>query len=125
MTLQDRLEQLQSLAKAEVDGDASAHHKLLQGIRELQQAAETPIETTSRLNFQVCDEVEAIVGCIADSFQMLQIICLRIAVERELLHAMVCRDGPLITADELHASTGTDPLLIGKSAVFRVQGFMS
>lgn len=54
MNIEDRIESLRLLAKAEAEGDRSVHHALLRGIRELQQAVETPIETTSRLNFQVC-----------------------------------------------------------------------
>lgn len=53
MTASERIERIQQLVKAEGDGDESAHHALLREIRELQQVVETPIETTSRINFQV------------------------------------------------------------------------
>ena len=50
----DQLRQLEELATADAAGNARAHGELLRGISFLQLAAETPIETTARLNFQVC-----------------------------------------------------------------------
>lgn len=47
------LRRLEKLAAADAAGDAKAHGDLLKGIGTLQLAAETPLETTSRLNFQV------------------------------------------------------------------------
>ena len=55
MSVQEQLERLQQLAAQDAGGDATAHNALLKGIRELQLTVETPIETTSRLNFQVQD----------------------------------------------------------------------
>lgn len=49
----EELPKLQKLAGADAAGDAKAHDELLKSIRALQLAAETPLETTSRLNFQV------------------------------------------------------------------------
>ncbi|KAK5105851.1 hypothetical protein LTR62_001963 [Meristemomyces frigidus] len=95
MTVKQRIEMLRKLAEADAAGDGSAHHALLREIRSLQQTVETPIETTSRLNFQI-----------------LQNICLRIAIEKRLLQTIVCRHGEPITAGELEAATETDRLLI-------------
>jgi len=53
MTSKQRIETLRELAEADAAGDGSAHNALLREIRSLQQTVETPIETTSRLNFQV------------------------------------------------------------------------
>ena len=50
----DKLRELEKLATADAAGNAKAHGELLKGISNLLLAAETPIETTSRLNFQVC-----------------------------------------------------------------------
>ena len=50
----DELRRLEQLAAEDAAGNAKAHSELLKGIRTLQLAAETPLETTSRLNFQVC-----------------------------------------------------------------------
>ena len=50
----DELAKAQKLAAADAAGDEKAHGELLKGIRTLLLAAETPLETTSRLNFQVC-----------------------------------------------------------------------
>lgn len=49
----DELAKVQKLSAADAAGDEKAHGELLKGIRKLQLAAETPLETTSRLNFQV------------------------------------------------------------------------
>ena len=49
----DELRRLEKLAAKDAAGDARAHGELLKGIGTLQLAAETPLETTSRLNFQV------------------------------------------------------------------------
>ena len=49
----DELAKVQKLAAADAAGDGKAHGELLKGIRTLLLAAETPLETTSRLNFQV------------------------------------------------------------------------
>ena len=49
----DKLLHLEKLAVADTEGNPKAHGELLKGIGELFLAAETPIETTSRLNFQV------------------------------------------------------------------------
>ncbi|KAK0301696.1 hypothetical protein LTR82_018161 [Friedmanniomyces endolithicus] len=95
MTNKQRIETLRELTEADAAGDGSAHHALLREIRSLQHTVETPIETTSRLNFQI-----------------VQNICLRIAIEKGLLQTIVCRDGEAITAGELEAATETDRLLI-------------
>ncbi len=47
------LEQVRALAARDAAGDVTAHGPLLEAIRRLQLAAETPLETTSRINFQV------------------------------------------------------------------------
>ena len=52
-TILDQIRKLEKLAAADIAGDARAHVELLKGIHNLQLVAETPIETTSRLNFQV------------------------------------------------------------------------
>ena len=53
MTIFDEIKNVQGLAEAEAAGDPNAHSQLLAAIRKLQLAAEKPIDTTSRLNFQV------------------------------------------------------------------------
>ncbi|KAK0302549.1 hypothetical protein LTR01_008685 [Friedmanniomyces endolithicus] len=95
MTIKQRIETLRELAEADAAGDGSAHHALLREIRSLQHTVETPIETTSRLNFQI-----------------VQNICLRIAIEKGFLQTIAYRDGEAITAGELEAATETDRLLI-------------
>jgi hypothetical protein len=55
MSVSEALAQVQKLAAAEEAGDKDAHASLLKAIRELQLAAETPLETTSRFNFQVSE----------------------------------------------------------------------
>ncbi|KAI4198040.1 MAG: hypothetical protein LQ350_005551 [Teloschistes chrysophthalmus] len=94
----NELEKLEKLAAADAGGDAKAHGELLKGISRLLIVAETPLETTSRLNFQP-----------------LQNICIRIAIENRWLHTIASRDGESITAAEVSAATRTDELLIGES----------
>lgn len=53
MTIFDEIKHVQRLAEAEAAGDPNAHNQLLAAIRKLQLAAEKPIDTTSRVNFQV------------------------------------------------------------------------
>lgn len=53
MSVSEALAQVQKLVAAEEAGDKDAHANLLKAIRDLQLAAETPLETTSRFNFQV------------------------------------------------------------------------
>ena len=45
----------------------------------------------------------------------MQNICIRIAIEKRLLHAIAARDGKPITAAEMSKETGTDELLISES----------
>ena len=52
MSVSEAIAKVQRLALEE-SGNKDAHADLLKAIRELQLAAETPLETTSRLNFQV------------------------------------------------------------------------
>lgn len=54
MAILEELAKVQELVAAEVAGDKESHTKLLKAIHSLMLAAETPLETTSRLNFQVC-----------------------------------------------------------------------
>lgn len=49
----DKLRKLEELAAADAAGSPKAHSELLKGIGDLLLATETPIETTSRLDFQV------------------------------------------------------------------------
>lgn len=57
MSFSEVLAKIQILAAQEAAGNKDSHADLLRAIRELQLAAETPLETTSRLNFQVCYEI--------------------------------------------------------------------
>ncbi|GFG19126.1 O-methyltransferase, putative [Aspergillus udagawae] len=95
MTIFDEIKHVQRLAEAEAAGDPNAHGELLAAIRKLQLAAEKPIDTTSRVNFQV-----------------MQNICVRVAIERKLLHAIAERNGEPISSAELSRVTDTDELLV-------------
>lgn len=57
MTIFDEIANVQRLAEAEAAGDRNAHGQLLAAIRKLQLTAEKPVETTSRVNFQVRSQV--------------------------------------------------------------------
>lgn len=45
---------------------------------------------------------------------MLQNICLRVAVEKQLLHALVAHDEESVSAGQLAFATGTDLLLVSE-----------
>ncbi|KAJ6008469.1 hypothetical protein N7540_012445 [Penicillium herquei] len=94
MSVSEAISKVQRLA-AEESGNKNAHADLLRAIRELQLAAETPLETTSRMNFQIT-----------------QNIAIRIAVEHQFLHVLVAHDGKAVSATELAEETGSDLLLI-------------
>lgn len=50
--LETAIKQVNRLVEAEAKGDRSSHHELLKAIGNLRRVVETPLETTSRLNFQ-------------------------------------------------------------------------
>ncbi|KAL8951243.1 MAG: hypothetical protein Q9222_002771 [Ikaeria aurantiellina] len=91
----ERLRKLETLAAADAAGEPKAHGELLKGISDLLLKAETPIETTSRLNFQ-----------------SLQNICVRIAVEKDWLHTIAAKHGKPVTAGQLSDETGLDEIFV-------------
>ncbi|KAK6392572.1 hypothetical protein LTR65_003703 [Meristemomyces frigidus] len=93
--LTDDLVRLQQAAEADARGDPVAHVQLLQEIHRLQLAAETPAERTMRMRFQI-----------------LQNLCVRIAIEVNVLQAIAAANGRPVTAAELAQTTGADELLI-------------
>ncbi|KAJ5093722.1 hypothetical protein N7456_009583 [Penicillium angulare] len=95
MSVSKALAKVQRLAVEESSGNKDAHAELLKAIHELQLAAETPLETTSRLNFQI-----------------MQNISIRVAIEHQFLHVLVAQDGNPVSATELAKETGSDLLLI-------------
>ncbi|KAJ5759510.1 S-adenosyl-L-methionine-dependent methyltransferase [Penicillium odoratum] len=94
MSVSDALSKVQKLVSEESAGNNNTHAALLKAIRELQLAVETPLETTSRLNFQI-----------------LQNISIRVAIEHKFLHVLVTH-GKSISAAELAQETGSNLLLI-------------
>ncbi|KAJ5720455.1 O-methyltransferase [Penicillium malachiteum] len=94
MSVSEAIAKVQRLA-AEESGNKDSHADLLRAIRELQLAAETPLETTSRMNFQIT-----------------QNIAIRVAIEHQFLHVLVAHDGKAVSATELAEETGSDLLLI-------------
>ncbi|KAF7586328.1 hypothetical protein BBP40_009056 [Aspergillus hancockii] len=95
MTFSKELAAVQRFAAAEASGDVNAHGGLLKAIRALQLAVETPVETTSRLNFQI-----------------MQNISMRVAVEKQFLHLVAAQHGKPITATQMATQTGENLLLI-------------
>lgn len=93
MSLSEKLAQVQKLVAAEEAGDKDAHANLLREIRELQLAAETPLETTSRLNFQI-----------------VQNIAIRVAIENRFLH-IIAENNESISASKIAKETSSDLLL--------------
>ncbi|KAJ5645199.1 hypothetical protein N7507_011210 [Penicillium longicatenatum] len=95
MSVSEALAKVQNLISEEASGNKDAHADLLKAIRELQLAVETPLETTSRVNFQ-----------------MLQNIAIRVAIEHRFLHILVTHDNH-VSSTEIAQETGVDLLLIG------------
>ncbi|KAL8707413.1 MAG: hypothetical protein Q9220_007558 [cf. Caloplaca sp. 1 TL-2023] len=96
-TIPDKLRRLEKLAAADAARDPKAHGELLKGIDDLLLAAETPIETTSRLNFQP-----------------LQNICIRVAIEKGWLHIIASNDGGSVTAKQLSQKTAVDEIFVAR-----------
>ncbi|KAJ5716130.1 hypothetical protein N7493_008041 [Penicillium malachiteum] len=94
MPLSEAVAKVQRLAAVESE-NKDFHADLLRAIRELQLAAETPLETTSRMNFQIT-----------------QNIAIRVAIENQFLHVLVAHEGKAVSATELTEETGSDLLLI-------------
>ena len=65
-SVHDQLRKLEGLASADAEGTPTAHGDFIKGIGDLLLAVETPIETTSRLNFQVC-EIQQSLQLLCDS----------------------------------------------------------
>ncbi|OJJ45913.1 hypothetical protein ASPZODRAFT_98922 [Penicilliopsis zonata CBS 506.65] len=97
MEIQNCLAKVQELATADASPNASpdTHRNLLQAIRALQLAAETPNETTSRLDFQIVHN-----------------IAIRVAVEKRFLHEIVA-EGP-VSASRLAEKTDSDELFVAR-----------
>ena len=53
MDLSDAIRDVQNKAKADTAGNGEAHVQLLEAIRQLNLAAETPAETLMRMRFEV------------------------------------------------------------------------
>jgi hypothetical protein len=116
MTLSEALSKVQTLAAQEAAGNKDSHADLLRAIRDLQLAAETPLETTSRLNFQVNWTMAALTLNLLTSdtlvTQITQNISIRVAVEYGYLNVIAAKDGQPISATEISKETKSDILLI-------------
>lgn len=91
-TIQQKLQEIQDLVNS---NDGFPHAQLLRAIDELRLKVETPVETTSRLNFQ-----------------MLQNICIRIALEHNVYSTLSSRQREPVTAAELAKQCNIDELLL-------------
>jgi len=85
---------VQDAAEREANGDASAHHELVNAVQRLQKAITTPVEKMIRLRFQ----------CIMN-------VCIRVCQEWGILQALAARKAPM-TAAELSQETSVDELMI-------------
>ncbi|KAF7718265.1 Uncharacterized protein PECH_002080 [Penicillium ucsense] len=95
MTLSEALAKVQTLVAQDASGNKDSHATLLQAIRELQLEAETPLETTSRLNFQI-----------------MQNISIRVAIENGYLDMIAAKSGQAVSATEIAEQTNSDLLLV-------------
>ncbi|KAK5120792.1 hypothetical protein LTR85_005858 [Meristemomyces frigidus] len=95
MTVVEALDRVRQAAEADARRDPVAHVQLLQEIHRLQLEAETPAEKTMRMRFQI-----------------LQNLCVRIAIEYNVLQAIAAASGRPVTAAELSTKMGVDELLI-------------
>ncbi|KAK1143713.1 hypothetical protein N8T08_006113 [Aspergillus melleus] len=111
MTIFDDIANIKKLAEAEAAGDVNAHGQLLAAIRKLQLTAEKPVETTSRVNFQACFQSAPQFLNIRLTRQIMQNICVRVAVENKFLQAIAENDSP-ITSAEIARGTNTEELLV-------------
>lgn len=94
-TISMALERVRFAAEAHASGDPAASGELLKEIHNLRMAAETPEEKTSRLRWE-----------------LMQPICIRVAIEYGMLQAVADHKGADVSAAELASETGADELLI-------------
>lgn len=117
MAVLNSLIRVQKAAEAQARGDPAAHGQLLQEIHNLQLEAETPAETTMRMRFQVRESLDRtrVAMALTRGFTLLQILqnlCVRIAIEYKVLQAIAAGNGSPVTAAELAQTTQTDELMI-------------
>ena len=112
MAIFDDIANVKKQAEAEAAGDVNAHGQLLAAIRKLQLTAEKPVETTSRVNFQACFQAAPQFLNIRLTRQIMQNICVRVAVEKKFLQVIAENDSP-ITSAEIARGTNTEELLVG------------
>ena len=115
MDLSKLIEDVKEKAGADTTKNGEAHVQLLESIRKLNLAAETPAETLMRMRFEVKTPCRAAVHCAPwlMLLQPLQSAAIRVALEAGVLHAIEEHGGGSISAAELAKKTGYDELLIG------------
>ncbi|OJJ62358.1 hypothetical protein ASPSYDRAFT_55239 [Aspergillus sydowii CBS 593.65] len=97
ITIRQRLDHIQKLAKDDANGDPLAHKELLTAIRGLQLDVENPFDTLFRLNFQ-----------------SLQNIAIRIATEKRWFHVIAAAEGRPVQAADVAQQTGTNTLVTAR-----------
>lgn len=95
MTVLDALERVRAAAEADATGDPAAHKTLLDEIHKLRLAAETPAEKCMRKRFEILDN-----------------LCIRVALELGILQAIAAKKGSVVSAAQLSRETGADELMI-------------
>ena len=104
MDLSRAIAEVQQAAQADTTGTGQRHVDLLESIRRLNLAAETPAETLMRMRFQVSH-------CTPPG----KVFFIRLALEGGFLEAVGAGRGQTVTAAEVAQKTGFDELLIGTS----------
>jgi len=94
MSTLELIKLVQDAAEREANGDATAHHELVNAVQQLHRAVTTPVEKMIRLRFQ----------CIMN-------VCIRVCQEWGILQALAARNTHT-TAAELSQETSVDELMI-------------
>ncbi|KAL8689022.1 MAG: hypothetical protein Q9218_005211 [Villophora microphyllina] len=94
MDLSKAIADVQKAAETDKTGSGQSHVELLEAVRRLSLAAETPAETLMRMRFESA--------------------AIRLALEGGFLDTIVAADGKVITASEIAKATGYDELLIAR-----------
>ncbi|KAL8705630.1 MAG: hypothetical protein Q9201_001267 [Fulgogasparrea decipioides] len=103
MELSKAIADVQKAAEADKTGRGQSHVALLEAVRRLNLAVETPAETLMRMRFELKK---------LPSIQPLQSAAIRLALEGGFLDAIAAANGHTLTASEIAKKTNYDELLI-------------
>jgi len=104
------IEQVRATVK---NGDENTRKQILNQLRDLSYAIESPDDTVQRFTFSVWSGVSVGVTLANDERQYFQLAALRIGINLNLF-SLLPESGAPLTVDELGQKTGADPVLLSE-----------